>query len=193
MARDRQRAKRRQAERREARLRERGQAPRGERPTDTDGAAGTRAAGRAEAEAAPPSPRRRLRQREAAPGGDGAPGGAEAGTPGLDPATEARLRAAAPPEDVGRSDTVAESPPPAGPAVDEEVRGRSPSAEPRERERGRVAAFLAAVWAELQRVQWPDRRTLTTLTAVVLGFVVVMGAYLGGLDAVFSWLLQRIL
>ena len=192
MARDRQRAKRRQAERREARLREQRQAGQGERPADTDGAAGTSDGARAAADPASPGRRRRLEEREAS-GGDGAPAAPEAGATGLDPATEARLRAAAPPEDVGRSDTVAESPPPAGPAVDEDVGRRAPAAEPRERERGRLAAFLAAVWAELRRVQWPDRRTLTTLTAVVLGFVVVMGAYLGGLDAVFSWLLQRIL
>jgi preprotein translocase subunit SecE len=47
--------------------------------------------------------------------------------------------------------------------------------------------------AELQRVQWPNRRTLVTLTGVVLGFVIVMGAYLGGLDWVFSQLVQALL
>ena len=59
--------------------------------------------------------------------------------------------------------------------------------------RGRLIAFLVAVWAELQRVQWPDRRQLTQLTGVVLFFVLIVGAYLGGLDAVFSKLIQEIL
>src|SRR3954452_9955281 len=59
--------------------------------------------------------------------------------------------------------------------------------------RGRLLAFLVAVWAELQRVQWPDRRQLTQLTGVVLFFVLIVGAYLGGLDAVFSKLIQAIL
>jgi len=45
-------------------------------------------------------------------------------------------------------------------------------------------AFLRASWAELQRVQWPDRRQVGQATAVVLGFVVVAGAYLGLADAV---------
>ena len=45
--------------------------------------------------------------------------------------------------------------------------------------RPRVVQFLIAVWAELQRVQWPDRQALTTLTGVVLGFVLIMGGYLG--------------
>jgi len=42
----------------------------------------------------------------------------------------------------------------------------------------RVLAFLRASWAELQRVQWPDRRQVTQATAVVLGFVAIAGAYL---------------
>ena len=60
-------------------------------------------------------------------------------------------------------------------------------------ERGRLLEFLKAVWAELQRVQWPDRKQLTQLTGVVLFFVVIVGAYLGALDAVFSKLIQAIL
>ena len=59
--------------------------------------------------------------------------------------------------------------------------------------RGRLVAFLVAVWAELQRVQWPDRKQLTQLTGVVLFFVLIVGAYLGGLDAIFSKLIQEIL
>ena len=49
---------------------------------------------------------------------------------------------------------------------------------------GRFAAFLRASWAELQRVQWPDRRQVAQATAVVLGFVVVAGLYLGVADRV---------
>jgi preprotein translocase subunit SecE len=49
---------------------------------------------------------------------------------------------------------------------------------------GRLIAFLQASWAELQRVQWPDRRQVFQATAVVLGFVVVAGLYLGVADKV---------
>jgi preprotein translocase subunit SecE len=49
------------------------------------------------------------------------------------------------------------------------------------------------VWAELKRVQWPDRRQLTQLTGVVLFFVLIVGAYLGALDAIFSKLIEQIL
>jgi preprotein translocase SecE subunit len=45
-------------------------------------------------------------------------------------------------------------------------------------------AFLRASWAELQRVQWPDRRQVAQATAVVLGFVIVAGVYLGVADRV---------
>ncbi|MCU0313038.1 MAG: preprotein translocase subunit SecE [Solirubrobacteraceae bacterium] len=48
----------------------------------------------------------------------------------------------------------------------------------------RMIAFLRASWAELQRVQWPDRRQVGQATAVVLGFVVVAGLFLGLADAV---------
>ncbi|MFI4989904.1 MAG: preprotein translocase subunit SecE [Solirubrobacterales bacterium] len=57
----------------------------------------------------------------------------------------------------------------------------------------RVLAFLRASWAELQRVQWPDRRQVTQATAVVLGFVAVAGAYLGLADYVAKELVEFIL
>ena len=47
---------------------------------------------------------------------------------------------------------------------------------------GRIFAFFRASWAELQRVQWPDRRQVAQATAVVLGFVVIAGLYLGLAD-----------
>jgi preprotein translocase SecE subunit len=75
-----------------------------------------------------------------------------------------------------------------------EVRGRRGREEAEaHRRRPRVVQFLIAVWAELQRVQWPNRQALVTLTGVVLGFVLIMGGYLGLLDAIFSELIKRIL
>ena len=57
----------------------------------------------------------------------------------------------------------------------------------------RFAAFLRASWAELQRVQWPDRRAVAQATAVVLGFVVIAGLYLGVADRVAQELVDLIL
>jgi preprotein translocase subunit SecE len=57
----------------------------------------------------------------------------------------------------------------------------------------RAVAFIRASWAELQRVQWPDRRQVTQATAVVLGFVAVAGAYLGLADVVAKEIVEFIL
>jgi len=57
----------------------------------------------------------------------------------------------------------------------------------------RVIGFLRASWAELQRVQWPDRRHVFQATAVVLGFVAIAGAYLGLADYVAKEIVEFIL
>jgi len=46
----------------------------------------------------------------------------------------------------------------------------------------RTFGFLRNCWAELQRVQWPDRQQVAQATGVVLGFVVVTGIFLGVAD-----------
>jgi preprotein translocase SecE subunit len=177
VARDRQRAKQRQQARREARLARRGRPPGAPLPDDGDGSA-------ARAPETEPEP---VDQHELEELAD--------------------LEVGAPPEDVGFSERVIDHPsrPPdfdedvpedelaeeagaAGPARERQARERAEAVH-----RNRVIAFLQNVWAELKRVQWPDRRTLTQLTAVVLVFVIIMGAYLGLLDAVFSKLIQKIL
>ena len=71
------------------------------------------------------------------------------------------------------------------------VRGGRAKAE--ERHRNRLIAFLIASWAELQRVQWPNRKQLTQMTGIVLMFVLIAGGYLGLLDAIFSRLIQHII
>ena len=53
---------------------------------------------------------------------------------------------------------------------------------------GRFIGFLKASWAELQRVQWPDRRQVAQATGVVIGFVIIAGLYLGVAD----WVAKQI-
>jgi preprotein translocase subunit SecE len=62
-----------------------------------------------------------------------------------------------------------------------------------ERQRGGVLGFFASCWAELKKVQWPDRDTLVQATAVTIIFVTVAAAYLGALDALFNLLVKQIL
>jgi preprotein translocase SecE subunit len=62
-----------------------------------------------------------------------------------------------------------------------------------QRQRGGVIGFLVSCWAELKKVQWPDRDTLVQATAVTIIFVAVAATYLGALDAAFNFLVKQIL
>jgi preprotein translocase SecE subunit len=171
MARNRQRAKQRQAERRARRL-ERG----------SDG----QAQGKGQARSAEAPQVEDPRAVEPAPG--------------IDPA----LAVGAPPEEVGRSDGVLvddseldledeEISQAEADVAEYEPRGRRGDEKAPVKDRPRLVQFLTAVWAELQRVQWPNRQALTTLTGIVLGFVLLAGGYLGLLDAIFSRLVNALL
>ena len=77
--------------------------------------------------------------------------------------------------------------------AEEDEREHEHAVRPRKGLFGRAADFLRASWAELRRVQWPDRRQVGQGTAVVIGFVLVAGAYLGLLDAIWNPIVQAIL
>lgn len=82
-----------------------------------------------------------------------------------------------------------EAPPPppltkGAPAPGEDAPGRGGN---------RFLNFLRACWAELQRVQWPDRRQVGQATMVVIGFVIIAGAYLGAADWAADQIVQLIL
>jgi colicin import membrane protein len=75
----------------------------------------------------------------------------------------------------------------------ESAKRREAPTQPTERQRGRVIAFFLSCWAELKRVQWPDRDTLIQASTVTLVFIAIAAAYLGALDALFNFLVQRLL
>jgi preprotein translocase SecE subunit len=75
----------------------------------------------------------------------------------------------------------------------EQLAKRQKQAQAEKRQRGGVIGFLASCWAELRKVQWPDRDTLVQATAVTIVFVAVAAAYLGVLDSAFSFLIKQIL
>jgi preprotein translocase SecE subunit len=62
-------------------------------------------------------------------------------------------------------------------------------------ERTGFRQFVRECWAELHRVQWPDRRQLWQATAVVIVVCAVLGVYIAVLDSVFakfaSWLIRE--
>src|SRR3954464_1562594 len=80
----------------------------------------------------------------------------------------------------------------AGLPADDEAPARKQAAGPKPGG-NRVLNFLRASWAELQRVQWPDRRQVAQATAVVLGFVSIAGCYLGLADSVAQKIVDFIL
>ena len=191
MARDRQRAKQRQAERRARRLAGQG----GPDPAKDGGP--RRAAtpdGLVDPTAVEPSP-------AVDPGlAVGAPPEDQGRSDGLIAADQAEEEASAAPDAAGLSEEaiseIDEGSPGDGAGAAEQgyaPRGRRARPETAAQDRPRFVQFLFAVWAELQRVQWPNRQALTTLTGVVLGFVLIAGGYLGLLDAIFSRIIQAIL
>ncbi len=54
------------------------------------------------------------------------------------------------------------------------------------RERRSIRTYLHEVRQELAKVAWPDRRTLTTYTAVSLIATVALTGYTAGLDFIFK-------
>jgi preprotein translocase SecE subunit len=117
-------------------------------------------------------------------GADGVPGGTDVEP--VDAAADEREDGL---QELAGSGGAGRGAPPAGTVVADAER---PSGAPL-RGGNRVTGFLRASWAELQRVQWPDRRQVTQATAVVLGFVAIAGAYLGAADFVASEIVEFIL
>jgi len=74
-----------------------------------------------------------------------------------------------------------------------ERRREAPPGAPTRKGAGRFVGFLRASWAELQRVQWPDRRQVAQATGVVIGFVIVAGLYLGVADWVAKQIVNAII
>jgi len=51
--------------------------------------------------------------------------------------------------------------------------------------------FLQEVRIELKRVTWPTRQQTIKYTLIVIGLSLAVAAFLGGLDFLFSWLLDK--
>lgn len=77
--------------------------------------------------------------------------------------------------------------------LEAEVSDMQPTTVPKQGLIGRTIGFLRSSWAELQRVQWPDRRQVGQATAVVLGFVIIAGVYLGVADVAAQKLVNLII
>ncbi|WP_394278671.1 preprotein translocase subunit SecE [Microbacterium sp.] len=54
----------------------------------------------------------------------------------------------------------------------------------------RIALFIRQVFAELKKVVTPTRQELLKFTGFVLAFVVVVMAFVYGLDLLFTWIVD---
>ncbi len=145
--------------------------------------------------------RERARKRRAERRAQGAPDPLEHASADVD---EARLaEAAATPPEIGDDDDLGaeiyadeledDRPGRADDAVEGDAVSRHEFERGPRRRRGRFITFLGHCVDELRRVQWPNRRQVGQATAVVLGFVVIAGGYLGLLDALWKPLIEAIL
>jgi len=57
----------------------------------------------------------------------------------------------------------------------------------------RSMEFLQECWVELKKVHWPTRQETQAATIVVIIGVTLVGIYLGIVDTVLSWIIQRAL
>lgn len=56
-----------------------------------------------------------------------------------------------------------------------------------------MVSFIREVRSELIKVTWPSREDVIRLTSVVIGISIIVGAYIGGLDLLFTKMLEFII
>mgnify|MGYP001586836724 CR=1 FL=1 len=55
----------------------------------------------------------------------------------------------------------------------------------------KLSVFLKEVRLEMKKVNWPSRKETVRYTLIIVGVSLVIAAFLGGLDFVFSLLLNK--
>jgi len=55
----------------------------------------------------------------------------------------------------------------------------------------KIISFLKEVRQEMKKVNWPSRQETTKYTLIIIGVCVVVAIYLGGLDLLFTSLLEK--
>ncbi|MEK7067536.1 MAG: preprotein translocase subunit SecE [Patescibacteria group bacterium] len=57
----------------------------------------------------------------------------------------------------------------------------------------KISAYIKDSIEEVKKVTWPTRRETKNYTLLVIVISLILAAYLGILDYIFNWLLERIL
>jgi preprotein translocase subunit SecE len=56
---------------------------------------------------------------------------------------------------------------------------------------GKITTFLKEVKLEVKKVNWPSKNQTVNYTLIVLGISFGVAAFLGSLDFVFTWILEK--
>ena len=55
----------------------------------------------------------------------------------------------------------------------------------------KTITFLKEVRLEMKKVNWPDKQEVIRYTLIILGISLIVAAFLGGLDILFTSLLEK--
>jgi len=55
----------------------------------------------------------------------------------------------------------------------------------------KITQFLKEVYQELKKVSWPTRKEVIKYTLIVIGVSLGIAIFLGGLDFLFTWILNK--
>jgi len=57
----------------------------------------------------------------------------------------------------------------------------------------KIPIFFSEVKKEFKKVNWPTRKQTLINTLIVIGASIIIAIYLGGLDAIMTWLMGKII
>jgi preprotein translocase subunit SecE len=53
----------------------------------------------------------------------------------------------------------------------------------------KIATYFRELKAEFKRISWPTFKLVKNNTAIVIAFIVILGAFIALVDFIFNWLL----
>ena len=57
----------------------------------------------------------------------------------------------------------------------------------------KIANIVKGAWSESKKVNWPTRKEVLKYTLLVIGLSVILAMFLGGVDMLFTRLLNRVI
>ena len=76
-------------------------------------------------------------------------------------------------------------------AIEQRPSAKAGSAGSPEQNIQKTRNYIQETYVELKKTTWPTKDEATRLTSVVIAVILVLGVYMGVLDALFSYLINR--